>query len=291
MPISLKAGDIAPNVQLEAARIHAQLKQLGFAPTHGAELRAQFVTQNPFMSRQVDRAIMARDRRENVLITGESGTGKEILANIAGTVAFMDSRGQANVKFLAVNCAGISDTLFESELFGHVRGSFTGAMRDRQGILAAADGGCVFLDEIGELPMNQQAKLLRAIQNRRITPVGSDEEVEIRCRFIFATNRNLKREVAAGRFREDLYYRIAQITIETIPLRARPEDVMPITDRIIFLNGYTPWGKLSDDPEMPPRWSYARGNVRQLQNVLLARELGDDWVDIEAAFREEDETA
>lgn len=288
MPIPLNKNDMSQASRNKAATIAKSLERMGFQPSHGAELRATFVTKNAAMLREVDRAILVRDRRESVLITGESGTGKELLAKIVGTVPYVDSNGQIDIKFLSINCAGISDTLFESELFGHVKGAYTGATRDRAGYLVAAKQGCVFLDEVGELPLNQQAKLLRAIQNRRITPVGADEELEISCRFIFATNRNLKREVAAGRFREDLYYRIAQIIIHTIPLRNRIEDVLPITERILFNNNWTPWGKLDSDPEMPPAWTYSRGNVRQLENVLLMRELGEEWIDIEQSFADED---
>lgn len=193
-----------------------------------------------------------------VLIMGESGTGKELLAKI-----MLNQR--PNDQFFAQNCAGIPEHLFESLMFGHKAGSFTGAVRDSAGLLVSAGSGIAFLDEIGELPLFQQAKLLRAIQDRRVLPVGSPYTVPISCRFVFATNRDLAKEVTAGRFREDLFYRISALYLETYPLRVRPDDALLIANDICNARGWeAPF-------EIPERIVNAPGNVRVLENWLLQR--------------------
>lgn len=157
---------------------------------------------------------------DEVLIIGETGTGKELISK--GMIG--DRKGMT----VAVNCAGLPDTLIESELFGHVRGSFTGADKDKNGLMAAAKEGVLFLDEIGELSMNVQAKLLRAIQDRRIRKVGSNTDEEITCKIVCATHRNIKQMVKDGTFREDLYARISTFELHIKALRYRTCDVVPI---------------------------------------------------------------
>ena len=155
-----------------------------------------------------------------VLITGESGTGKEMVARA------VHSRGdRADEPFVPINCGAIPEHLIESELFGHVKGAFTGANQDKEGLLTSAGTGTVFLDEIAELPMLMQVKLLRVLQEKQVRPVGSNEDQTIQCRFLAATNRDLEIEVQEGRFREDLFFRLNIIPIELPPLRDRKEDI------------------------------------------------------------------
>ncbi|MEK7691587.1 MAG: sigma-54 factor interaction domain-containing protein, partial [Bdellovibrionota bacterium] len=156
----------------------------------------------------------------NVLVTGESGTGKELVAK-----ALHEKGPLKNKPFVAVNCGAIPATLIESEMFGHKRGSFTGAVVDKAGLFEVASGGSLFLDEIGEVPLAVQAKLLRAIQERQIRLVGGTEPINVNVRIISATNRNLESGVQKGTFREDLYYRLNVIQIQTPPLRERKGDV------------------------------------------------------------------
>lgn len=157
---------------------------------------------------------------DEVLITGPTGTGKEILANAL--------HGKRDGKFIACNASGLPEMLIESELFGHVRGAFTGAHADKTGLIRFATNGTFFLDEIGELSLEAQAKLLRAIQNRKIRKVGATEDLDVECRFVFATNRDLFKMVADGKFRADLLARISTFTIETLSLTDRPNDIIPI---------------------------------------------------------------
>ena len=154
------------------------------------------------------------------LVTGESGTGKELVAQ-----ALHLSGPRAHARFVPINCGAIPRELIESELFGHRKGAFTGALNNRQGRFELAHGGTLFLDEIGDLPLDMQVKLLRALQERRILPVGADSEVDIDVRVVAATHKDLEEEVRAGRFREDLYYRINVLPIRTTPLRERPADI------------------------------------------------------------------
>lgn len=162
---------------------------------------------------------------DEVLIIGETGTGKELLAR-----ALIGNRQVDNtrIKSLAINCAGLPEGLVESELFGHEKGSFTGAMSSKQGMMAEAKDGLLFLDEIGELPISVQGKLLRAIQDRKIRRVGSNSEEDITCKFAFATNRDLARMVKEDKFRQDLYARISTFELHVKPLRSRKCDIEPI---------------------------------------------------------------
>lgn len=196
-----------------------------------------------------------------VLITGESGTGKELVAR-----ALHAGSDRSDQAFVPVNCAAIPKDLLESELFGHVKGAFTGAVRDRTGKFAQADGGTLFLDEVGEMPLELQPKLLRALQEREIEPVGGVAR-KVDVRVVAASNKNLEEQIAAGRFREDLYYRLAVIPLEMPPLRQRPGDV-PVLVKY-FLGKLDAAGLSFDRQALDLLGAYSwPGNVRELENTV-----------------------
>ncbi len=232
----------------------------------------EFVTYDSDMLAVLRNAELLAEYKFPVLILGESGTGKELLARVLhgnrNTIASISARMKLDL-FYAINCSGIPETLFESLLFGHKSGSFTGAEGDELGLLRAAHNGTAFLDEVGDLPPSQQTKLLRVIQTGRVRPVGDTTEYPINCRFVFATNKDLKAMTLKGTFREDLYYRISTFVLRTKPLRDRECDVKPIAARIAQRHKLTP---LDDRVAIPPA-AYDRGNVRSLENWMLRREL------------------
>ena len=204
--------------------------------------------------------------RTNVLILGESGTGKELVARAIHTQSERSGR-----PFLVINCAAIPENLLESELFGHRRGTFTGATSDREGLFQAADGGTLLLDEIGEMPLGMQVKLLRVLQERKVKAVGDLREVPVDVRVIAATNRDLAAEVRAGRFREDLYYRLNVISIELPSLRDRPSDIPLLAHH--FLRKYAtefdkPVRDIDPDAMQLLLAHPFSGNVRELENVI-----------------------
>ncbi len=204
--------------------------------------------------------------KATVLIIGESGTGKEILAR-----AIHAQSPRRDEAFVAVNCGAIPENLIESELFGHARGAFTGADRARQGLFAAADGGTFFLDEVGELPPTLQVKLLRVLQEEEIRPLGESKPRAVDVRVIAATARDLEAEVAAGRFREDLYYRLNVVCLRVPPLRERPKDVPLLVDHFLEHFRLTlgkPVRTISDDA-LAKLVAYPwPGNIRELENVI-----------------------
>jgi len=205
------------------------------------------------------------DRPTTVLVTGESGTGKEVIAR-----ALHRASPRAVRPFVAVNCAAIPDTLIESELFGHVRGAFTGATADKAGLFEQADGSTLLLDEIGELPLALQAKLLRALQEGEIRRVGDARTRRVDVRVIAATARDLEAEARAGRFREDLYYRLNVVTIRLPPLRERPEDISALARQFVTQLGHRFGRVLALAPEAIA-WLERQpwpGNVRQLENAI-----------------------
>ena len=167
----------------------------------------------------------------SVLVLGENGVGKDVLAK---EIHLQSNRSEK--PYIAVDMGAVSDSLFESELFGHVKGSFTGALADHKGKFEQAEGGTLFLDEIGNLPLHLQAKLLRAIQNRVITKVGGNKEIPVDIRIICATNKDLKKEVAEGNFREDLFYRLSDFQIEVPSLRERKDDILPLAHHFLTIN-------------------------------------------------------
>ena len=197
-----------------------------------------------------------------VLLEGESGTGKELLAR---RIHYRSARAKG--PFIPVNCPAITDTLFESQFFGHVRGAFTGAFDQTLGAVRAADGGTLLLDEIGDLPFQLQSKLLRLLQEREVTPVGASQPISVNARFIASTNRNLSHLVSEGAFRADLYHRLNIVKIQVPPLRDRPEDIDPLLDH--YLNYFaiqysSPLKKIDESIRQKLRTYPWLGNVREL---------------------------
>ncbi|RMH01913.1 MAG: sigma-54-dependent Fis family transcriptional regulator, partial [Planctomycetota bacterium] len=201
-----------------------------------------------------------------VLILGESGTGKELVARSLHRLSARSRR-----RFVAINCAALSETLIESELFGHVKGAFTGAHAAKEGKFAYADGGTLFLDEIGDMPLPTQAKLLRVLEDRTVVPVGANEERPVDVRILAATNRDLEERVRAGRFREDLYWRLAVLAIELPPLRERLEDLPLLADhfRREFAERHGKEVERVDDAVVGRLREHDwPGNVREFRNVI-----------------------
>jgi DNA-binding NtrC family response regulator len=201
-----------------------------------------------------------------VLITGKSGTGKEIVAR-----AIHYNSPRREKRFMPINCGAIVDTLFESELFGHKKGSFTGATVDKEGLLKVAEGGTVFLDEVSEIPIQLQVKLLRALEQREITPVGMTEPIKIDVRIIAATNRDLRKEVENGKFRDDLYYRLNVVEIDLPSLKERPDDVPILAQH--FLDAFKkqmskPIQGFANEAMRALLQYQWKGEVRELENVI-----------------------
>ncbi len=230
------------------------------------QIKRPILGQSPQVDALKKMIVRIAPSKTNVLIIGESGTGKELVAR-----ALHELSPVKDGPFIAVNCGAIPETLIESELFGHKKGSFTGAIADKPGLFEAADGGTLFLDEIGELPLSMQVKLLRALQDRAIRRVGGNDTIKIDVRIVAATNRNLEEAAAKGTFREDLYYRLNVIMLETPPLRQRAGDIEELAS--IFLKKFaekqkrTIEGFSSDALNiiLSHRWP---GNVRELENVM-----------------------
>jgi two-component system response regulator PilR (NtrC family) len=222
------------------------------------------------------------DTKSSVLVTGESGTGKELVAR---AIHFNSSR--RDKPLTVINCGAIPDALMESELFGHVKGSFTGAVADKKGLFEVANGGTIFLDEIGELTPHLQVKLLRAIQERKVKPVGGVREVDIDVRLVAATNKDLEAEVKAGRFRDDLYFRINVIQLQIPPLRERREDIPVLAHHFLERHGHelprTIRGFTREAMRLLSGYDFP-GNVRELENIVeraLAFEHGE-WISPES---------
>ena len=211
--------------------------------------------------RGVIRKVAPTDAR--VLIMGPNGSGKEIVANQIHQLS-----ARSKQAFIEVNCAAIPSELIESELFGHIKGSFTSAIKDRKGQFELADGGTLFLDEIGDMSLSAQAKVLRALQESQITPVGASKSISVNVRVLAATNKNLKEEIEAGRFREDLYHRLSVIVIDVPSLNARTEDIPALIEH--FMGKLADKGPNSFHPDAIAHlqsmdWT---GNIRQLRNVV-----------------------
>lgn len=221
---------------------------------------------SPAMQRLAGKLLLISGHRETpVLITGESGSGKEVVARR------LHELSEPGTPFVAVNCASVPENLIESELFGHVKGAFTGASKDRRGVFEQANDGLLFLDEIGDMPLPMQAKLLRAIQDRAITPVGANRNIAVSFHLVCATHRDLVQMVQEGCFREDLFYRINVIQLHVPPLRERPEDVLWLAERFIAEHGAVhpaekrQFAATAREALLAHSWP---GNVRELKHTI-----------------------
>ncbi len=262
-PVSMDALSLTLNRALEHRSLSDELRRLR-QRVESSELPS-IIGSSDAMKRMIDMITRVAETDTNVLITGESGTGKELVARA------LHERSKRTGAFLAINCAAVPETLLESELFGYVRGAFTDARTNRTGLFVEANQGTLFLDEIGEMPLSMQAKLLRALQERKVRPVGSSQEVPFDARIITATNRNLEEEVTAKRFREDLYYRVNVVRVEVPPLRHRGQDQLDLAQ--FFLNRaversskpITGIDRAAAQVLMSYDWP---GNVRELENCM-----------------------
>jgi len=255
-----------PELQHFANRVYEHHRLAGEVALLKEELERQqgsntIVTRNEKMKSLMDLAVQVAPSGITVLVEGESGTGKELLAHL-----IHKNSGRDTMPFVTVNCSALAETLLESELFGHVRGAFTGALKDRQGRFDAADGGTVLLDEVGEIPPSVQVKLLRFLQSKEFERVGETATRKVDVRVIAATNRDLGAAVEGGRFREDLFYRLNAVRLKLPPLRERSEDIPLLVQHFIARHGRT----CEIAPEaLRALMAYAwKGNVRELENIV-----------------------
>ncbi len=249
---ALKTQEISP--QNTAAKLHHEIQ------------KSQIICKSSDMQKVMELAQRVAFASANVLITGESGTGKEVIAKIIHNLSPRGSK-----PLVAINCAAIPEGLLESELFGHAKGSFTGAVQNRRGLFREASGGTLFLDEIGDLSLPLQAKILRVLQEKKVRPVGSNEEHFVDVRIVSATHKNLEQSIRKGEFRGDLFYRLNVIPIHLSPLRLRRDDILPLAQHFL--------GRMVKKYEMPEKkltpaamealesheWP---GNVRELENAI-----------------------
>ena len=231
-----------------------------------AQPRYDMVGSSAVMKALYDRIARVAPTQARVLILGESGTGKELVAR-----AVHRQSSRADAPYVCVNCAAIPRDLFESELFGHEKGAFTGATARRKGKFARADGGTVFLDEVGEIPLELQPKILRVLESGELEPVGSDREIKVDVRVLAATNRDLERAVEQGQFREDLYYRIKVVSLEVPPLRSRRDDILALVDH--FVTSVCGENNIHTKTLAPAARQLIEahdypGNVRELRNLI-----------------------
>lgn len=236
------------------------------SPATDEAWRQAIVTRSPLMLRLLEQAGMVAQSDVSVLINGQSGTGKEIVAQ-----AIHNASPRHDKPFVAINCGALPEQLLESELFGHARGAFTGAVSNREGLFQAAEGGTLFLDEIGDMPVALQVKLLRVLQERKVRPLGSNRDNEINVRIISATHRDLPKAMARGEFREDLFYRLNVVNLKIPPLSERTEDIPLLANHLLRQSAdrHKPFVRaFSSDAMkrlMAAKWP---GNVRQLVNVI-----------------------
>ncbi len=264
-PIEMDMLSITLRRAIEHRRLTQQVRLLESSqesPTAFGEVLGQ----SPAMRALYDHLSQVAASDAAVLITGESGTGKELVAR-----SIHSCSRRASKPFVAINCAALTETLLESELFGHVKGAFTDARGERRGLFLEADTGTLLLDEMGEMPISMQAKLLRTLEERRVRPVGSDKETPFDVRVLTATNRDLETAVAEGRFREDLYYRINVIGIELPPLRSRGTDILRLAEhfRVLYTKSDNKPVEGFADGVAEKLLAYSwPGNVRELRNVI-----------------------
>ncbi len=261
--VALENAQLYEALQHEKEAIHRDNVEL--RRTIGHHFR-RILGSSPMLRQALDQAGRAAPTRVTVTILGETGTGKELVAR-----AIHDASDRAARPFVAVNCAAIPEALLEAELFGHAKGAFTGAVAARKGKFELAHGGTLFLDEIGDLALPLQAKILRVLERGEIQPLGSEESRQVDVRIVTATNRNLQERVAAGQFREDLYWRINVITLELPPLRVRRDDLPALIRHFLDLAAEeTGRGRLTLAPDVETRLVHYEypGNLRELENIL-----------------------
>jgi two-component system nitrogen regulation response regulator NtrX len=261
-PLSLEKTVLVVRNALRQRRLEAENRALRARVSRADKM----VGESPLMGQLREQVAMAAPTNGRVLIYGENGTGKELVAR---TIHTMSRR--RNQAFIEVNCAAIPEELIESELFGHVKGAFTGAVADRRGKFEAANGGTIFLDEIGDMSLKTQAKVLRVLQEQVTEPVGSTSRVQVDVRVLAATNKDLLAEIRGGRFREDLYFRLNVIPISVPPLRERGEDIPLLAEHFVqdFALEYGRRAKTLHPSAMARLQAYRwPGNVRELRNVI-----------------------
>ncbi len=249
---ALKSQDVSP--QNTVAKLQHEIH------------KSQIISKSSDMQKVIELAQRVAFASANVLITGESGTGKEVIAKI---IHNLSPRG--NKPLVAINCAAIPEGLLESELFGHAKGSFTGAVQNRRGLFREANGGTLFLDEIGDLSLPLQAKILRVLQEKKVRPVGSNEEHIVDVRIVSATHKNLEQSIKKGDFRGDLFYRLNVIPIHLSPLRQRPDDILPLAQHFLsrMVKKYEMTEKKLTSEAMDAMVAHEwPGNVRELENVI-----------------------
>ncbi|MCC7385885.1 MAG: sigma 54-interacting transcriptional regulator [Deltaproteobacteria bacterium] len=257
-PATIKVGQATLSFELEPS----ESEEAG--PAEESSVFSGMIAKGPKMRRLFELVQRIADASAPVMITGESGSGKELIAR-----ALHDASTRASGPFLAINCGALASSIIEGELFGHVKGAFTGAQADKKGAFEAAEGGTIFLDEIGELPLELQPKLLRVLEQQTIRRVGGTSEIPVNARVVAATHRSLRDLVAAGTFREDLFHRLFVLNVELPPLRERPEDVLPLASH--FLRTQDPARPMHLDASAEAKLQQHRwpGNVRELRNVIL----------------------
>ncbi|HEM8021774.1 two-component system response regulator GlrR [Enterobacter ludwigii] len=236
------------------------------APSNDEAWRESIVTRSPNMLRLLEQARMVAQSDVSVLINGQSGTGKEILAQ-----AIHNASPRSKNAFIAINCGALPEQLLESELFGHARGAFTGAVSSREGLFQAAEGGTLFLDEIGDMPAPLQVKLLRVLQERKVRPLGSNRDIDINVRIISATHRDLPKVMARNEFREDLYYRLNVVNLKIPALAERAEDIPLLANHLLrqAADRHKPFVRAFSTDAMKRLMAASwPGNVRQLVNVI-----------------------
>jgi two-component system response regulator GlrR len=245
-------------------QVQKALRISGFVESD-EDWRAEIITRSSLVEEKLSQAHMVAGTDARVLITGESGTGKELLAR-----AIHKASPRKNKPFVAINCSAMAENLLESELFGHIKGSFTGAVRDHQGLFQAADGGTLLLDEIGDMPMRLQVKLLRVLQENNIRPIGATDAIPVNVRVISATHRDLQQLMMNGQFREDLYYRLNVVHIDMPPLNRRREDIPLLVSHFLAQISNESGVRKIYAPEAVELLATADwpGNIRQLANVV-----------------------